>query len=133
MPTIAEVVRRYGDAYRNQFGAAMPGPHRKVLADIARCRTGELGWALFRCQQCHRQHSIGRSCGNRHCPNCQQHQTPAWLQDQMARLLPCPYFLLTFTLPAELRRIVRAHPRAGYDALFRASSATIRALAADPK
>jgi hypothetical protein len=100
---------------------------------IARCRTGELGTVVYRCQQCQRTHCIGRSCGNRHCPTCQQHKTKAWLETQTARLLPCPYFLLTFTLPASLRSFVRSHQRACYAALFRASSETIRQLAADPK
>jgi hypothetical protein len=133
MPTVADVVRRYGGAYLAKFGQAVPVEHRKVLAMIARCRTGELGKVVYRCQQCHRTHEIGRSCGNRHCPTCQQHKTKAWLEDQTARLLPCPYFLLTFTVPASLRRFIRSHQRTCYAAMFRASSATIRELAADPK
>jgi hypothetical protein len=51
----------------------------------------------------------------------------------MARLLPVPYFLLTFTVPASLRAFVRSHQSACYAAMFAASSATIRVLAADPK
>ena len=31
MPTVAEVVRRYGGAYLERFGAAMPAAHKKVL------------------------------------------------------------------------------------------------------
>lgn len=133
MATVADIVRRYGAAYLAKFGKAVPRQHCKVLAMIARCRTGELGTVVYRCEHCQRTHSIGRSCGNRHCPACQQHKTKAWLADQTARLLPCPYFLLTFTLPASLRRFVRSHQRACYGAMFRASSATIRTLAADPK
>ena len=133
MPTVAEVVRRYGAAYLAKFGKGVPVEHRQVLRMIARCRTGELGTVVYRCEQCHTTHHIGRSCGNRHCPSCQQHKTKAWLADQTSRLLPCPYFLLTFTLPASLRRFVRTHQRACYAALFKASSETIRTLAADPK
>ena len=51
----------------------------------------------------------------------------------MAHLLPCPYFLLTFTVPGNLREFVRSHPRECYEALFQSSSETIRKLAADPK
>src|SRR5262249_20136918 len=47
--------------------------------------------------------------------------------------LPCPYFLVTFTLPAELRELARSHQRAVYSALFQASSDALRSLAADPK
>lgn len=133
MPTVAEVVRRFGAAYLKKFGQRVPREHRKVLAMIAHCRTGKLGWVVYRCQHCHREHSIGRSCGNRHCPSCQQHKTKAWLAEQTARLLPTHYFLLTFTIPASLRSFVRSHQRACYAALFAASSATIRTLAADPK
>jgi hypothetical protein len=48
MPTVAEVVRRYGGAYLKKFGQAVPVEHRKVLAMIARCRTGELGTVVYR-------------------------------------------------------------------------------------
>jgi hypothetical protein len=133
MPTVAQVVRRYGGAYLQKFGQAVPVEHRKVLAMIKRCRTGELGTVVYRCQECHRTHQIGRSCGNRHCPTCQQHKTKAWLEQELARLLPCHYFLLTFTVPATLRRFIRSHQRPCYAAMFRASSKTIRTLAADPK
>jgi hypothetical protein len=133
MPTVADVVRRYGAAYLDKFGKSVPREHRKVLAMIARCRTGELGTVIYRCEHCHKQHAVARSCGNRHCPSCQQHKTKAWLADQTARLLPTHYFLLTFTIPASLREFVRSHQRACYGAIFAASSATIRTLAADPK
>jgi hypothetical protein len=76
---------------------------------------------------------MGRSCGNRHCPTCQQDKTKAWLENQTDRLLPCPYFLLTFTVPAGLRDLVRSHQRIAYAALFEASSAAIKTLARNPK
>ena len=133
MPTVADVARRFGEAYLEKFGAKIPRQHRDVLGLIARCRTGELGTVVYWCEHCETRHHIGRACGNRHCPNCQQTKTRTWLDDQIARLLPCPYFLLTFTLPASLRRFARSNQAACYQALFRASSETIRALAADPK
>ena len=48
---------------------------------------------------------MGRSCGDRHCPSCRRDQAEAWLEKQTGRLLPCPYFLVTFTLPAALRDV----------------------------
>jgi Putative transposase/Transposase zinc-binding domain len=133
MPTVADVVRRYGEQYLERFGATMPGEHKKVLHAISACRTGELGMVLYACQSCGTVHMVGRSCGNRHCPTCQHDKTQAWLEKQTDRLLPCPYFLVTFTLPAELRELARGHQRAVYSALFEASSTALRALAADPK
>jgi hypothetical protein len=97
------------------------------------CRTDRLGTVLYYCISCGRQHLMGRSCGNRHCPTCQQDKTRAWLETQTDRLLPCPYFLLTFTVPAALRAWIRSHQRITYTALFEASSEAIKTLATDPK
>jgi hypothetical protein len=133
MPTVADVLRRYGGTYLERFGKAMPAEHRKVLRAIIACRTGQLGTVVYTCSKCGRTHAMGRSCGNRHCPTCQQDKTRNWLEKQTDRLLPCPYFLLTFTLPAELRTFVRSHQRIAYAALFEASSSAIQTLAADPK
>ena len=133
MPSVAEVVRRYGGAYLEQFGANMPPAHKKVLAAIAACRTGELGLVLYRCECCGQMQAMGRSCGDRHCPACQRDKAEAWLEKQTNRLLPCPYFLVTFTLPAALRDVARSYQRAVYSALFEASSEALRSLAADPK
>ncbi len=133
MPTVADVLRRYGESYLQRYGAAIPVEHRKVLHAITACRTGELGTVLYMCESCGRMHAMGRSCGNRHCPTCQQDKTKAWLETQTARLLPCPYFLLTFTVPAALRAVVRRHQHVAYAMLFDASSAAIRKLTANPK
>ena len=111
----------------------MPREHKKVLHAITACRTGELGTVLYVCQSCGEIHAIGRSCGNRHCPTCQHEKTKAWLEKQTDRLLPCPYFLVTFTLPAELRALARSHQRVMYAALFEASSQALCALAANPR
>ena len=126
MPTVADVLRRYGDEYLERFGATMPGEHKKVLRAIRACRTGELGAVLYACQSCGTVHMVARSCGNRHCPTCQHEKTQAWLEKQTDRLLPCPYFLVTFTLPAELREFARSHQRVIYSALFEASSEALR-------
>jgi hypothetical protein len=133
MPTVADVLRRYGPAYLEQFGAAMPAEHKKVLNAITACRTGQLGGVVYQCACCGATHTMGRSCGNRHCPTCQQDKTKAWLENQLDRLLPCPYFLITFTVPAGLREFLRRNQRIAYAAMFEASSAAIKVLAADPK
>jgi hypothetical protein len=133
MPTVADVLRQHGGTYLERFGAAMPAEHKRVLRAICACRTGELGTVEYECVCCGRRHRMGRSCGNRHCPTCQQGKAKAWLEKQSAQLLPCAYFLLTFTLPQALRPFVRSHQRVAYAALFDASSEAMKKLAADPK
>jgi hypothetical protein len=129
MTTVADCLRQHAPAYLAKFGASMPGEQRKVLSAITRCRTGELGGLLYHCDDCGRAHWVGRSCGNRHCPTCGRDKTERWLQKQASRLLPVHHFLVTFTVPDQLRYVLRAQPRAGYAALFAAGSDTLTALA----
>ncbi|MQA92994.1 MAG: transposase, partial [Gemmatimonas sp.] len=117
MASLGEVVRRYGADYLRRFGSAVPLRHKKALRAIGACRTAELGTLVYDCSSCGARHRIARSCGNRHCPACQLEKTKTWLQKQLAHLLPCPYFLITFTVPSELRRFIRSHPKAAYSAL----------------
>ena len=129
MPTVADALRQHADRYLRLYGERMPSEHKRVLALITRCRTGELGFLHYACRSCPRMHWVGRSCGNRHCPNCQSDKTQLWLAKRTAALLPVPYFLVTFTVPQALRKIVRANQRVGYRAIFDAGSETIRQLA----
>jgi hypothetical protein len=129
MPSVAEALRQHADGYLNLYAERMPSAHKRVLAAITRCRTGELGYLHYECRPCRRTHWVGRSCGNRHCPNCQSDKTQVWLAKRTAELLPVPYYLVTFTLPEALRKCVRANQRACYQAIFDAGSETIRALA----
>ena len=133
MSSVAAALRQHAPKYLQTFGRRVPWGHRKVLSHIMRCRTGELGNLVYRCDTCDRKHWVGRSCGNRHCPNCQHHKTAQWLAKQSAKLLPVQHFVVTFTVPQELRPLLRAHQRDGYDAIFNAGSQTIRTLLANPK
>ena len=129
MPTVAEALRQHAETYVNQFGHAMPTEHKRVLSLITRCRTGELGHIVKQCDTCPKEHWFGRSCGNRHCPNCQHDKSARWLAKRMAGLLPVQYYLVTFTVPAKLRMVVRANQPACYKALFDSGAQTLVELA----
>ncbi len=101
----------------------------RVLALITRCRTEELGHIVKQCDTCPKTYWQGRSCGNRHCPNCQNDKSALWLAKWMAGLLPVQYYLVTFTAPAALRMVVRANGRACYGALFDCGAQTMFELA----
>ena len=131
--TVADALRKFAPAYLAKYGSRMPPHHRKVLGLIVRCKTGRLGNLIYRCETCQRGHWVGRSCGNRHCPNCQKHKTQRWLAKQTSKLLPVQHFVVTFTVPEELRPLLRAHPEESYRAIFAAGSQTIRDLLAKPK
>jgi hypothetical protein len=132
MLELADVFRRAGDAYRSAFHGRVPPSHLRAMDDIVRCRTPALGGSLYACDDCGTEHYAYHSCRNRHCPKCQDDRAQTWLDRLRARLLPCPYFLLTFTLPSQLRGLARSHQRLVYAALLREAAASVLALAADP-
>lgn len=133
MPSVADCLRQHGREFLEHFGDRVTLQQRKVLSAVTRCRTGELGSVIYDCRDCQREHWVGRSCGNRHCPSCQHEKTQQWLQKQSDRLLPVHYFLVTFTVPQEVRSLLRGCPQEGYDALFNAGSQTIRDLLKNSK
>ncbi len=133
MASVADCLRQHAPAYLDKFGERMPLMHRKVISTITRCRTGELGGVLYECDGCGRQHWVGRSCGNRHCPTCQIDKTAVWLEKQTSRLLPVHHFLVTFTVPEELRKVLRAHQKDGYAAIFQAGRETLQSLATNQR
>lgn len=131
--TVADALRKFAPAYLAKYRQRMPPHHRKVLGLITRCKTGELGNVIYGCRSCEKRHWVGRSCGNRHCPNCQKQKTQNWLAKQTSKLLPVQHFVVTFTVPLELRPLLRANPEVGYAAIFDAGSRTIRTLLSKPK
>ncbi len=133
MGAIAEIFKTYAPEYLDRYGDRMPREHRKVMAAIMRCQSGADGYTEYVCEDCGRRHQVPRSCGNRHCPTCQNHKTRGWLTARLNRQLPGHHFFITFTVPAQLRRFVRSHQRAAYDALFKAAAYALKKLAKDPK
>jgi hypothetical protein len=131
MLEVAEIFRRHGAAYRAQHHL-LPSQLR-ALQDLAACRTAYFGGHLKQCDHCGGQVYAYHSCRNRHCPKCHGDQTERWLAQQETRLLPCPYFLVTFTLPAELRPLAFAQQKIVYGLMMRCAGAALQKLALDPR
>jgi hypothetical protein len=109
--------------------------HRRAMHDIIACRTQQLGGHLYCCENPDCEHVVYayHSCGNRSCPKCGQNKTQRWIEKQHNLLLPTHYFLVTFTLPAELRPIARSNQKVIYNLLFKSSAAALQKLAKDPR
>jgi Putative transposase/Transposase zinc-binding domain len=130
---LAEIFRQYGPAYRAKFGERLLPSHRQVMWAIEHCRTEALGGHVYQCPDCDTRVYQYHSCRNRHCPKCQNENAQHWLEQQGALLLPVPYFMLTFTLPAPLRPVARRQQALLYDLLFRTSASATQHLAAEPR
>ena len=132
MGAITEIFRTFGPEYLARY-PDMPLQHKKTITAIINCRSGQYGVAVYQCDRCGKKHHINRSCGNRHCPQCQYHKSRQWLEAQLNRRLPGDHFLLTFTVPEQLRLFCRAYQEAAYSAMFDASAGAIKKLAKDPR
>jgi len=126
--SLAEILRRHWPAYRAKFGSAIPSAHRAAVKAIVSCRTPSRGGHLFVCQ-CGAFQFAYHSCGHRACNQCGQADAQAWTQRQEIKLLPVPYFLVTFTVPEGLRAVIRAHAKELYAALFRQSAGALADVA----
>jgi hypothetical protein len=108
--------------YRDRLRPA----HYRALAALQQCRTQASRKMQLKCSECPQQILVPHSCGHRHCPHCQHHESQQWLERQLQKQVPADYFMMTFTLPAEFRPLAWAHQSVVYDLLLRCSWETVR-------
>ena len=128
---LAEVLRRHGPAYLAAHPLSVA--KAKVWRAIVACRTVALGGHVQTCEACGTTRHVYHSCRNRHCPLCQTRAKEAWLAARQREVLPVAYFHLVFTLPHDLNGLIGQCPRALYEILFGAVSATLTEFAANPR
>ena len=133
LSTLAEVVRRHGPEYLERHRASVLPSQARAVQRISSCRTAALGGHLGHCESCQEQHLLYHSCRHRACPQCGTLQTTRWIERQRELLLPVPYFHVVFTLPSELRRVVRSNQKALLPVLFRAAYESLAELCQDPQ
>jgi len=133
MTTMADIMRRYGNAYRARYGNRMLPSHKRAMRDIVRCRTQAMGGKVYECPEHHEVAYKYYSCMNRSCPKCQNDQAQAWLAKERNRLIAVPYFLLTFTLPKQLRTLARSNQKLLFNLMFAAAWKATKKLARDPR
>ena len=127
--TLASVIERFEAEYLAQY---TPLPSQlQALAAFKRCRTRLAPSMVAQCgnDSCNAQRVVPHSCGHRSCPHCQHFESQRWIERQSRQLVAGPYFLMTFTLPAELRPLAWAHQRIVYGALMDCAWQTLRTFA----
>lgn len=120
---IADIVRGHRETLESVH--SLSPQQKRVLTDIAQCRTAILGGHLDRCQDCGFERPSYNSCRNRHCPKCQALAQEKWISECQQRMLDVKHFHVVFTLPAELRPLAAFAKKAVYGALFQAASRTL--------
>ena len=112
MIPLAEIIRQHEGDYRACYGHQLTPERGQALRAMQHCRSTMAPHLLAACPDCAERRLIPHSCGHRLCPHCQHHESEQWLERQRRLQVPAEYFLLTFTLPGELRPLAFRHAKA---------------------
>lgn len=124
--SVADICERYRARYKAAHGKSTSEAQWSALNAILGCHTEQYGTLDLACQDCAGAQRRYRSCGHRFCNQCQQHQTLSWTMRQTQKLLPVDYYLVTFTLPFELRALAQHHSDAVYPLLMSTAAEVLR-------
>ena len=130
---LASIINQYYDSFMAKHSDKLLPGHLNALNAIRRCRTPDSGEVYTVCNQCGHSQWNPMSCGHRSCPKCQNHETSRWIDRQQDKLLPAPYFMVTFTLPRAFRPLAWFHQKEIYPFLFSCASSTLKDFALNPK
>ena len=133
MIRLATVIETFKADFLAQYRSQLRPEHYRALAAMQHCRTQASPKMQVQCTGCAQQKLVPHSCGHRHCPHCQHHESQQWLERQMQKQVPAEYFLLTFTLPAEFRALTFAQQRIVYELMMRCCWETVRTFSQNDK
>ncbi len=99
--SVIDVLRRFLPAFLRKKPALGEAVRRAIWA-ITHCRTAAMGGHLHACK-CGAREFTYHSCNHRGCPQCGKAATAEWVERELGKRVGAPYFMVTFTLPEELR------------------------------
>jgi len=126
MIRLATIIDTFETDLLANYRGQLRSEHHRALAAMQQCRTQASPMMRVQCSGCEQNKLVPHSCGHRHCPHCQHHESQQWLERQIKKQVPAEYFLLTFTLPAQFRGISWTHQNVIYELLMRCAWETVR-------
>jgi hypothetical protein len=130
---LQSIIEQYKPLLFEKYGSRLLPVQRQAIHAMQRCRTADSGALYVQCTQCEQSHWKHLSCGHRSCPVCQNHEVNQWLDRQQKKLLPVEYFMVTFTLPYQLRTLVWQNQKALYTLFFACVTSTLKDFGLNPK
>lgn len=131
--SLIAILQHYQTPFLDKHGSRISAQQRKALFAMLACRTEHYGQMQMQCSGCKHYQSACHSCGNRSCHQCQHYDASRWLERQRLKLLPVNYFMVTMTLPAQLRTLAWHNQSAIYKLLFDCAVSTLNTFAANDK
>jgi hypothetical protein len=129
---VIDVLRRFLDDYLRTEPPLCNAQRRAIWA-LIHCRTPAMGGHLYACKKCGDRAYSYHSCNHKACPQCGRQATADWVDRELGKLVGAPYFMVTFTLPSELRGLFFGPlAKEAYDVFFAATSTALRQKLASP-
>jgi len=128
--TIAEILRTSNNwmRYIAWQGGRIRGAVWRHVARMLACRTPKLGLELFSCEQCGTVKVVPHGCKSVFCSSCGKVHTDQWCKELLSEMLDVPYRHLVFTIPWELRLLIRDNRNVLLNVMFRAAAEAVRTL-----
>ncbi len=130
--SVSGALRQFLPAFLDTAPPLSPDQRRALWA-ITHCRTPALGGQAFACEKCGHVHFAWHSSNHKACPQCGRQATHDWVERELAKRVDAPCFLVSFTLPAQLREcFLGPQAKQAFDLFFGAvSGALAEQLAAE--
>lgn len=133
MSTMASIIDEFSADFMEQYKDVILLRHIKALHAMQSCRNSHSPRMRASCSGCGHSVYIPHSCGHRNCPHCQHHESQQWLERQLQLQVPAQYYMITFTLPAQLRSLAWHNQRMLYGLMFQSIWETLRSFSANDK
>lgn len=120
MILLASIIKEFAEKFSHQY-SPLPS-HKQALRAMEQCRKQHSPYMIAQCtnDRCGEHSYVPHSCGHRNCPHCQSHESRQWIENQLNKQLPGQYFLITFTLPGQLRDLAWRHQALIFSIFFNA-------------
>ena len=120
MILLSAIINTFEKAFLEKYQNIILPSHKKALHAMKLCRSKQGLHMLARCSdpECAERVYIPHSCGHRNCPHCQNHENWQWIENQLDKRLPARYYLVTFTLPKQLRELAWHNQKIIYSLMF---------------
>jgi hypothetical protein len=123
---LADVVQRFAKPLMEQ--KSLSPQQIKAFYNIMQCRTAALGGHEEQCDHCGEIRYSYNSCGDRHCPKCQNTKQAIWVEKLLETSLPVKHYHIIFTVPHCLNDVCLWDAKIYYSLLFSSVWDTLRSF-----
>jgi hypothetical protein len=82
MIRLSSVIEQFEGDFLHQYADRLLPSQRKAMAAMKACRNRYSPLMQAHCVHCDSDQYFPHSCGNRHCPHCQHHESQQWLENR---------------------------------------------------